>query len=1130
MAFTDEYGTQFSDDRKRLIKFTSDSREYSIPNGTEEIAMNAFNGNQSLKILHLPATIKKIESGAFGKCKIEEIHYAGGIEQWLQITWKSYFSQGYKLYFDEDKLVESVIIPDNISVIKELAFYYCKSLHSVIFNKNITTIENDAFNKSGLKGIISIPKSCSKIKQYAFFNCIDITKVKIPEATNEIWYGAFSACYELQSFVVSPGNNYFFTDGTGLYSYLNLGKTGVINKQQLKLVALASGSKKKYRLHEHTISIVSQACCYDSIPGGELEIPHVVTLVNDALRECKGTIKAPVTMRKAVLEQGLPSNKFKTIFVYQDALLSNETPELLTLNPFRVLGVYCNASQREIQSNAARIKRFLEIGKQPSFSTDFNEVLPPLERTQEMVDMALSQISQPKEKLAHALFWFAKPCCDQHRKAEDLLRNGMADESYKSLAKDCGDFRTMTTPYLVLASQFEDFDDELLTLVKLGYEFYWNRKEINDGNGNIVKVVSSLIEEICGENFHISKEECQNLFLDQLMTFVNPIHLWACADDANLSHSISDYLFSKSIGQNIEHINAQIANAKAVNKNDSPKSLLAARQLKQNATSDIDIIDEYLLANDVRLTAVHDALADQILQLAINCYNRAEDRRTVAREVYSLMKYASQIAKGSLLKSRCEDNMKTVKVIVDDLPPIGFENTDKDLLAIVTRARNSADTIEQAKKLLKEAEPHLFKINLAQLTEGNKEVAKQILAYFTKVSTVIANVCLNKIIEDVNSSGVNKSALAWTVITALNQLPLDPEFEKNRYNENVDTLIKNMTHGAYGISHYKGFVTYDLIDLRPEYEVWKDCQAKNNYTQYIQRFPKGAHINEAKKLQGDIERRAEEQRRNAAEKKKREEENRKKRQSEAAERERIRLREASERQVQQKQKKESSKWIIVVALVSLLVFLGLLLPIFLSEDNKTQNSNFDYGDAYDTTAVVEEFEDSVAAVEEFAGNDYSSEEAVPDHHALDELSVEDKWQAKYLGNQLTNGAQPYRSLYGKNKQSGTSEIVVTAPTDRDALVMVKNGSDRVIRHAYIRSGMRYTFHISAGYYQVYFICGKDWCPEKEAPNGQMGYFLHSSVSKDSQTYIDDYQSLTYTLQSMANGNFMPQDASSYEAF
>ena len=145
-------------------------------------------------------------------------------------------------------------------------------------------------------------------------------------------------------------------------------------------------------------------------------------------------------------------------------------------------------------------------------------------------------------------------------------------------------------------------------------------------------------------------------------------------------------------------------------------------------------------------------------------------------------------------------------------------------------------------------------------------------------------------------------------------------------------------------------------------------------------------------------------------------------------------------------------------------------------------------------------------------------------------SQEEIWEEKYRGNQLSNGAQPYSSLYGKNQTYGTSEIVVTAPIDGDALVMVKNGNDRVVRHAYIRKAKSYTFHISAGYYQVYFICGEDWCPEKEAPNGQMGFFLSSSTSKDDVQYIDNYQSLTYTLQSMVNGNFIPQNTSSNEAF
>lgn len=153
-----------------------------------------------------------------------------------------------------------------------------------------------------------------------------------------------------------------------------------------------------------------------------------------------------------------------------------------------------------------------------------------------------------------------------------------------------------------------------------------------------------------------------------------------------------------------------------------------------------------------------------------------------------------------------------------------------------------------------------------------------------------------------------------------------------------------------------------------------------------------------------------------------------------------------------------------------------------------------------------------------------------DKDTEEENQLEQVWEEKYSGNQLANGAQPYSSLYGKNKKSGSAQIRIKAPIGDDVIVMVKNANEKVVRHAYIRNNNNYTFHLSPGEYQVYFIFGSDWCPEKEAPNGQKGYFLHSSTSKDYPQYIDAYQILEYTLQSMMNGNFQPQGADTEEAF
>ena len=909
MAYTDEYGAQYSDDKKKLIKFeakefesnlfSEDTTEYFVLEGTEVIGARAFKGNKTLMAIHLPYSIRLVESEAFGDCKIEEIHFAGTVEQWLQISWKGFFCNGYKLYFNDTDLVESVIIPESISTIKERAFYYCSSLKSVIFNKNITLIELDAFNKSGLKGILSIPKSCRVIKQYAFFNCCEITKVKIPVDTEEIWYGAFSACYGLQSFVVSNGNEHIYTDGIGLYSYLKETNSDVNGKSKMNLVALASGYKGKYRLHDNTVSIFSEACCFGSIPGGELEIAHAVEVAKGAFRNCRQNIKikAPITMRTVLFREGISSNRIETIFDYQESLISQEAPDVISLNPFRVLGVYCNASQREIQSNAARIKRFLEIGKQPSFNTDFNEVLPPIERTQEMIDKALSQISQPKEKLAYAFLWFAKPRCERHKNAEALLRNKQADEACELLINDSGDIRLMLGPYASLSYHRSNCDFSLIELADIIHPFC-SQKEYTDDNDNLVKFDKSLIEEICGDNFDISEDECQILLFDKLMTFIKPTHLWASANSTKFSSLVIEHLFSFSIGKNIANINTQIVAIKTIDKKESLKILKAAKNLKQKTEQDITAIDEYLPPSDVRYISVHDALADQILQSAIDVYNHAEDTSSVARDVYALMRYAGELAKGDLVKHRCEDNIKVVKKFVDELPPVGLEVTDKQLFAAVTRARNSSDTIEQAKALLIEAQPLLYKINLSSHTERDTNVAKRIQSYFIKVSTAIANVCLNKLIEDVNSSCYDKSLDAWIIITALNQLPLDEEFKKHRYNENVDILIKNISKGHFGVRRARGEVSYDFLDVRTEEEVWAHCNKINNYNQYLKRFPLGTYAKIARLLQNEIDRKIEARHRREAE---------------------IQALEIEEREKQQKIDREGKNLTLIIILLVVLV-------------------------------------------------------------------------------------------------------------------------------------------------------------------------------------------------------------------
>ena len=114
-----------------------------------------------------------------------------------------------------DKNITEIIIPEEIvfghyiyevKEIGEWAFWYCKSLTSVIIPNSVTSIGNSAFsNCSGLTSI-KIPNSVTSIGWNAFAGCIGLTSIIIPNSVTSIGDYAFYGCYGLTSIRVEDGN------------------------------------------------------------------------------------------------------------------------------------------------------------------------------------------------------------------------------------------------------------------------------------------------------------------------------------------------------------------------------------------------------------------------------------------------------------------------------------------------------------------------------------------------------------------------------------------------------------------------------------------------------------------------------------------------------------------------------------------------------------------------------------------------------------------------------------------------------------------------------------------------------------------------------------------------------------
>ena len=80
--------------------------------------------------------------------------------------------------------------------------------------------------------------------------------------------------------------------------------------------------------------------------------------------------------------------------------------EIITNNPFRILGVYSNCKQTEIVRNVGKMKAYLNVGRSVEFPTDMQGLLPNLNRTLEITQAAQAAINLPNDKIRYALFWF----------------------------------------------------------------------------------------------------------------------------------------------------------------------------------------------------------------------------------------------------------------------------------------------------------------------------------------------------------------------------------------------------------------------------------------------------------------------------------------------------------------------------------------------------------------------------------------------------------------------------------------------------------------------------------------------------------------------------------------------------
>ena len=383
---------------------------------------------------------------------------------------------------------------------------------------------------------------------------------------------------------------------------------------------------------------------------------------------------------------------------------------LVGKNPYRVLGVYGNATSKEVQKNLSRIAAFAKVGRTEEFYTDFNVAFRvsfqrlnagsedthfKLERDEEMVAAAQAQLHSAGDRLLHLCFWWtcATPADEAaFRKLETGDLEG-AREIWNRRSNVSAVVNAMTTSWLLA---------DTATVGAKAEELFCT---MGDKLCALIDPTLRLEPEALIRRFFVALTEvgCRVETLPQ-GTHEVWRRLWS-------EYAAMPYL--RAIEKEV---------AAAASLGDVPaENLQAAKRLKTLAVRVLPQLKK-IYADDVLAYQVQaDKLAEAVLQRAIVFFNESEGGEAVYQAM-PLQQYALSIAEGEQTRQRCRKNVEILQRLLEKMPPKAVLPQVKTLRDEMQRAnalgKNAQASLDAARKMQSLSQRLLPEIQKASVSKA----------------------------------------------------------------------------------------------------------------------------------------------------------------------------------------------------------------------------------------------------------------------------------------------------------------------------------------------------------------------------------------------------------------------------
>lgn len=351
--------------------------------------------------------------------------------------------------------------------------------------------------------------------------------------------------------------------------------------------------------------------------------------------------------------------------------------EIVYNNPYRIIGIYSGSSERELQKQKSLLNAYMDANKELHFDCDF-PFLPNITRTQEIVEIALSNLQLNQKKLIYSLFWFVKGSYIDEQafiylqdgdvyKAEDIWEK--VTSNYQKLQQNIISFNNLSTLELALACSNNNVNIDLYC------KALKNKLELiqSDSFDKFVTITTD-------NNYHPDQNEIFSLFMDEIISFIESSET-ILGDNfidfiskifetfSHISSEAYNDIKSKLMSIALYPIEIEIKDTQKKRKLNPREGIKYALNLYEKTKNDWTKLN-YVFSDDLNFNNTSDNLAIEIMQCAIDCFNdycnnpyyanSMNDEISFGNSIIKLLDYSNYYAKNNLTLQRIEENKNII--------------------------------------------------------------------------------------------------------------------------------------------------------------------------------------------------------------------------------------------------------------------------------------------------------------------------------------------------------------------------------------------------------------------------------------------------------------------------------------